>query len=280
MVINRTLSASAKNIFRFYIFFLFKKFDANISIKLINIVLFFKKKKTIFGICKKRNLFFVKNNKDQHYFHNLNRGFNLYYQGLKKREYQLIESYKLEHIKLRKNDLVIECGANYGDLWLYLKDKINPGNYITFEPGINEYKSLVNNAPFSKHVNKALGNENKILKFYINEKDADSSIIKPKNFESIRKIEVIRLDDFIAKEKINKIKLLKIEAEGFEPEILEGCKKSLRKISYIAIDGGNERGINLEETMSRQLNFLINNGFKLKEMNFKWGRALLYKSNN
>lgn len=277
---NRILSASAKNIFRFYLFLIIKKFNEKNSITLINIILYFKRKKTKFGLCKEKNLFFVKDNNNKHYFYNLNRGLNLYYQGLKEREYQIIDSYKLKHIKLRKNDLVIECGANYGDLWLYLKDKINPQNYITFEPGTNEYKSLINNAPYSKNINKALGNKNKILKFYVNEKDADSSIIKPINYEFTRKIEVLMLDDFIKKEKINKIKLLKLEAEGFEPEILEGCKKSLEKISYIALDGGNERGINLEETMSKQLNFLIKNGFKIKEINFKWGRALLYKPNN
>lgn len=278
MASHKILSASAKKIFRFYLFFIIKKLDAKISIKLINIILNLKNKKNFYGFCKKRNLFFVKDNENKHFFYNLHRGLDLYYQGLKAREYQIRDSYKLEHIKFKKNDLVIECGANYGDLWLFLKDKIHPQNYITFEPGINEYEALINNAPNSKNINKALGNHNKILKFYVNEKDADSSIIKPRNYQSIRKINVIKLDDFLKTLEIKKIKLLKLEAEGFEPEILEGCSKCLEKVSYIALDGGYERGIYLEETMSKQLNFLVNKGFKIKEINFKWGRALLYRT--
>ena len=72
---------------------------------------------------------------------------------------------------------------------------------------------------------------------------------------------------------------MKIEAEGFEPEILKGCDRNINKFSYIAIDGGNERGVNLEETMSLQLNFLMRKGYHIKGINLKWGRALLYNPN-
>ena len=33
-----------------------------------------------------------------------------------------------------------------------------------------------------------------------------------------------------------KVKLLKLEAEGFEPEILQGSNKVLNKIEYIGVD--------------------------------------------
>ena len=64
------------------------------------------------------------------------------------------------------------------------------------------------------------------------------------------------LNKFFKKSKLGKIKLLKLEAEGYEPEILLGANKILDKIEYIAIDGGYERGKNSEETLSSQLNFL------------------------
>lgn len=262
------------------LFFLVKKLNKFSFLKLINLILYLKKNSHCFGYCEEKKLYYVKDNSNKHYFSNRERGFGLYYQGLISRKEQLKNSYKLGHISFKKNDLVIDCGANYGDLWLFLKDKISSNNYISFEPGINEYKSLICNAPLSKNINEGLGDCNKFLDFYINEKDADSSVIKPIRFEKIKKIKVSKLDDFIDQKKIDKIKLLKIEAEGFEPEILKGCLKNINKFSYIAIDGGNERGVNLEETMSHQLNFLMNKGFKIKEINFNWGRALLYNSNH
>ncbi len=258
------------------LFFLLEILNKFYSIRLVNLILYLKKTNHYFGYCEEKKLYFICDNSKTHFFANRERGFSLYYQGLRSRINQLKDSYNLAHIKFKKDDLVIDCGANYGDLWLFLKDKINSNNYISFEPGINEFKSLISNAPNSQNINEGLGDSDKFLDFFVNEKDADSSVIKPIKFESIKTIKVSRLDDFIDEKKIDKIKLLKIEAEGFEPEILKGCEKNINKFSYIAIDGGNERGENLEETMTKQLNFLMSKGFQIKEINLKWGRALLY----
>lgn len=53
--------------------------------------------------------------------------------------------------------------------------------------------------------------------------------------------EAITLDDFIDKNKIEFIDLIKCDGEGSEPEILEGLKKNCKKIYYISIDTGPER---------------------------------------
>ena len=67
---------------------------------------------------------------------------------------------------------------------------------------------------------------------------------------------------------------MKLEAEGYEPEILLGAKDSIKNIDYIAIDGGYERGIKQEETFTILTNRLIENGFSIIFVNFKFGRAL------
>ena len=58
------------------------------------------------------------------------------------------------------------------------------------------------------------------------------------------------------------MKLLKIEAEGAEPEILMGIKNNLSKINYIAIDVSAERGENNSFTITECVNFLSKNNFK------------------
>ena len=85
---------------------------------------------------------------------------------------------------------------------------------------------------------------------------------------------MIKLDDLINKLAIKKIKLLKLEAEGFEPEIIEGASNVIPICEYIAIDGGYERGKKQEQTFTVITNQLIQNNFDIVDINFSWQRAL------
>ena len=102
-----------------------------------------------------------------------------------------------------------------------------------------------------------LGDSNCTKNFYYSPDDGDSSLIEISNFKSKLEIEVIKLDGFI-KSNIGdkKIKLLKLEAEGGEPEVLFGSKDKLNNIEYIAADVGPERGINKECTITDVVNYL------------------------
>jgi len=103
-------------------------------------------------------------------------------------------------------------------------------------------------------------NEEKI-NFYIKDYGADSSLIEPKDYLKKTEVDTITLDKFIS--DLNKpIKLLKIEAEGAEPEVLIGLSKELKKVNYIVVDCGFERGINSESTIRECSQYLINNNFE------------------
>tara|TARA_S200000501_G_scaffold138406_1_gene130786 strand:- start:5046 stop:5960 length:915 start_codon:yes stop_codon:yes gene_type:complete len=201
-----------------------------------------------------------------------------YKYGLKSRAYELAISYKLDQIVFEDNDIVIDCGANYGDLWLYFKFKNKSINYLAIEPGKDELKTLKRNIKDlnqfngnSKIYNFALGNENKETKFFYSPENADSSIIKPIKFLSTYKVKVKTLDTFFKEESLRnqKIKLLKLEAEGFEPEILYGGEKAIKNIEYIAADLGPERGVQKLVTLPDVTNFLLRKNFKIKSINEK-----------
>ena len=245
------------------------------SIYFYNIIFRLNRKNISFGFNRKKDLFYIKESSDKHYFSNKLRGFNLYSGGLVYRSNQISESYRLNKIIFKFEDIVIDCGSNYGDLWLYLKNKINICNYYTFEPGINEFKALIENVSNAKNYNLGLGECNSIKKFFLNEENADSSIIEPIEYQRIEEIKITSLNSFLINNQLEKIKLLKLEAEGYEPEILLGADKVLNKIEYIALDGGNERGKDLKETLSTQLNLLLKNNFEIIEIDLLWGRALL-----
>lgn len=249
-------------------------FNNQSSVYLENFILFCKKKNTKFYYDKKSKEFYVEEDSKKIFFSDKIRGFNLYREGLKKRAKFIFSSYRLEHIIFLKDDIVIDCGANYGDLALTLLKIINPSNYFGIEPGpsfIMLKKNVSNNSIL---INKALGKKNENLPFYVSETEADSSLIETSNFTNILNVPVIKLEDLIKEYNIKEIKLLKIEAEGYEPEILEGLGKSLKICKYIAIDGGYERGINKEQTFTTQTNYLINNGFEMVDIFLPYSRAL------
>ena len=275
MNIQSFLKKTLKSNFLKLTIFLISILKSKNSIYLYNLIFILKKRKLRFGYDKRHDLFFVNDFYKKQYFSNKIRGINLYSSGLEYRKLQIADSYKLSNIDFKYNDKVIDCGANYGDLWLYLSDKINVNNYIVFEPGINECRALKKNVPKNNIYNLGLGKKKSKINFYINEKDADSSVIEPMNYDKICEIQTTTLNIFLNNHKLELIKLLKLEAEGYEPEILLGSNRILHKIEFIAIDGGYERGKKLEETLSTQLKFLSKNNFEMIDINLKWGRAIL-----
>lgn len=227
-----------------------------------------------FGFSSEFDLYYVNEERIRQYFANWNRGITLYRSGVAARGRLLSESYMLDRLDWENDDVVIDCGTNYADLWIYLKERINPENYHTFEPGEGKYSSIVRNVPGANHNNIGLGNRNGTVTFYINDEDADSSVIQPSSYFDTAEVEISTLDSYVEKRGITSIKLLKLEAEGYEPEVMEGAESSLRLVDYVAIDGGNERGVDAKETFSWQVNFLTSRRFEMLEVNFKWGRAL------
>lgn len=134
---------------------------------------------------------------------------------------------------------------------------------------------LKNNVKRSENLfDMALGNVDSELVFYTATSKGDSSLIEPEVWTEKIVVQVIRLDSFIEEKQIPSIKLLKLEAEGFEPEILEGLGNMLDRCEYVAVDGGYERGVDREQTLTTCTNYLLSNGFEMVDIYFAWSRAL------
>ena len=253
--------------------------DPCLSLILENLYAIFNNKSVRFSYNQNRNIFIAKDKSYTRFYFNKVRFFRLYREGIKKRGQNIHKSYCLHNIKFNKNDIIIDCGANSGDLFIALEKNINSKNYIAIEPNPIDFESLALNCPKGKLINKALGDKNTKLDFYISSSRGDSSIIEPNIYEDIIRVDVIKIQDLVKDLQIKKIKLLKIEAEGFEPEILKGAEEILSLCEYIAVDGGYERGINQEQTFTRITNKLLQSNFEMHDINFPWCRAL-FKSLN
>ncbi len=197
-----------------------------------------------------------------------------YIKGFHERIQDLEKSYMLYRIDFKDGDLILDCGANVGDLKLWSKIK-NPNlRYIGFEPSPVEFKHLKKNISPSKAYNVGLWNKNDQLTFYVSSQGGDSSLIEPLEYDEQIKVKTIRLEDFINQ----KIKLLKLESEGAEPEILEGLGDKIKDIEYISADLGFERGLKEESTLVPVTNFLLNKSFELVEWTSYKRIAALYKN--
>lgn len=150
---------------------------------------------------------------------------------------------------LVKGDVAIDCGANVGNI----TDKLsmNGATVYAFEP--NPYAYNVLKKRFSKRRNvkcikSAVWDHNTIMKLYLHEMaDADqvawstgSSLMSSKSNVRNDKyitVKVIDLIEFIENIK-NRVKVLKIDIEGAEVEILEHIirRNLYKKIDYTIVE--------------------------------------------
>tara|TARA_B100001540_G_scaffold314622_1_gene340006 strand:+ start:645 stop:1526 length:882 start_codon:yes stop_codon:yes gene_type:complete len=186
------------------------------------------------------------------------------------------ESYCLDFIDFNNNDIVIDCGANVGELKLALNQRGVSIDYYAFEPDETVFKCLQLNSPDNTNNlhNIGLSNANATKILFIDSDGGNSSFI---DFGSKQKKEVesITLDSL----NLNKnIKLFKVEAEGFEPEVLYGSKNTLKIVDYISVDFGSERGKDQSNTVTEVNKFLYENNFSL--VSFSNFRTVgLYRNN-
>lgn len=225
---------------------------------LLNFRNFLKRKKIYFSFVN--GFYILKQEKKSWFFKNKYRLLRNV-DGLEKRAEQLHDIYQLKYIDINDRDLVIDVGANYGEFFnsfdLIIKKKIE---YISVEPSNNCYQCLKKNIPNHKHINSAIFNQNTKKRFYLCEDTADSSLIEPQKFSSFIEVKTKTLDEIINQD----VKLLKVEAEGAEPEIILNVKRIKFKIDFIVIDVSFERGKQKQSTEKRCLTILKSYGYSIK----------------
>jgi FkbM family methyltransferase len=196
-----------------------------------------------------------------------------YEYGVKKRAQSLADCYFLNEIEFNDGDIFLDCGANVGDLKIWFDlNNINI-NYVGFEPSPIEFDCLEENVKPCVVYNIGLWKEAGELEFFVSSQGADSSLIQPTSFDKKIKVPVGKLESYVS----STVKVLKLEAEGAEPEVLEGLGDKLRLIEYISADLGPERGIKCESTLVLVTNYLLERDFEL--INVSHGRiCALYKN--
>ncbi|CAN1593506.1 hypothetical protein MCEMKE138_00234 [Candidatus Pelagibacterales bacterium] len=131
---------------RNFLVIIYKFGNPNLSCKLQTFFLLLCGSKLRFYYDKHNKIYRACEGKVIKYFKNQQRGFAMYGYSLFKRGKLLFKSYCLQHIKFHKNDIVIDCGANYADLFLELKNKILiKNNYVMIDLNGPAYRALYKN---------------------------------------------------------------------------------------------------------------------------------------
>ena len=182
----------------------------------------------------------------------------VHHEDLLKRIY---ETYCLHHLEFSNGDIVIDCGANVGELYVsFLYNNINV-DYIGIEPDSKTFECLTKNAKGedNKFFKTALSNKIGKKEFYLDNYGGNSSLEKFDNVKS-RTLHTNTIDNL---DLPTKIKLLKLDAEGHELEVFQGAKGTLSNVEFIAVDYGFEKGLDQSSTIVEVNNFLLENNFEL-----------------
>ncbi len=202
----------------------------------------------------------------------LNRTFNNYLRGAKNRLNNLGDSaYLLHNITFSNNPIIIDCGANIGELYFYLRymRNISSPTYIAFEPSPQEYICLSSNINNNFSFEKALSSKVSKSFFSVIPETADGHLVSSREKDAtyndrLIDVEVTTIDNEIKQLGLfgKRVELLKLEAEGSELDVLKGSVETLPFIDYIAADLGFEKNDG-SSSLPEVTNFLTSMGFEL-----------------
>src|SRR5262249_21539557 len=122
-------------------------------------------------------------------------------------------------------------GANVGLMTLAAAGAVTArGHVYAFEPVPACYEALLRNLELNgidhvTAVRKALGSRPETLTIYeqLRSNRGSSSLLKPARFAGTATAQVMTLDDFLAERQVGPVAMLKVDVEGWEPEVLRGA---------------------------------------------------------
>lgn len=135
-------------------------------------------------------------------------------------------------VKPKNQEVIIDGGAFDGDtVKLFISLNLEDIEIHSFEPAISNYKIL---EEFTTQLgrkglfvnNLGLGDEN--IELFMKTDEVPHEGYKVEN-EGNEKISIITIDEYLRRNRIGKVNLIKMDIEGFELNALKGAKKSILK---------------------------------------------------
>ena len=195
--------------------------------------------------------------------------------GVMRRVDRLASAYHLDAIDVLPGGTFIDCGANIGELGLWAR--MHGLSYVAFEPETLEARccDLNNFGGRPETERKALWKETATLSFHSRPETSDGSVFDMGDPISRVDVSAVTLDDAVdLSNGSGGTVIFKVEAEGAEPEVLEGASKTLSSVDWVAIDCGYERGREQAHTFVETNVFLHDCGFRPLRADLRRGTML------
>lgn len=134
---------------------------------------------------------------------------------------------------LRQSDTFIDVGCNIGVISTFASRLVGPGGaIISFEPEPELYRRLLENLALNGSDNVhpfplAMGSASGRAKLYpCSPNKGHTSLVRPNSVEpEAEEVEVGTLDEFIALHNVPGVRMVKIDVEGWELEVLKGARR-------------------------------------------------------
>ena len=164
------------------------------------------------------------------------------------------------------NHVIYDIGANRGYFTLAILSHTPNAKIFAFEPNPEIITKLMANLDLNKArgqvrvIKYALGAEKGVSQFNIACSDSASSIIfthaknRGNGVKSVMEIQVESIDNLVSKKRLPGPNHIKIDTEGFEADILDGAKNTIKKYRpYVYAEIHVEDGLKTNEQQIRQI---------------------------
>ncbi len=135
-------------------------------------------------------------------------------------------------LKFLNNKDFLDCGAYIGDSALIFEKYYNPRKVYSFEPDDENYNLLLNTMKLNdlkkvKPIKLGVGSYDNFANFF---HSTGASHITDENSET--QIKITSIDKFVFDNNID-VGLIKIDVEGYELEVLEGAKRTIKEFKPV-----------------------------------------------
>ena len=175
-------------------------------------------------------------------------------------------------------ETVFDVGANVGQSARKFRGAFPHARIHCFEPVDGIYRTLKDSFardPRTHCHRLALGSSAHTGRIYLTDHATTSSLIQPEDARGYEDVEVVTIDAFAAANGIARIDLLKIDAEGFDLEVLKGADGMLstQRVAFVLVEVGFHPGDERHVLFDSARDLLMARGFHvygIYDQNLEW----------
>jgi FkbM family methyltransferase len=161
---------------------------------------------------------------------------------------------------------ILDVGANDGVSAIKFLDAFPTATIHSFEPVTKTFDILRRNVARHKEIychQLALGAKPGVAQIYLTEHSTMSSLVRPDTPLGEESVRITTVDDFAVEHHIERIDLLKVDAEGFDLEVLHGAERMLQAgdVAFVLAEVGFHRGDDRHVLFDDVRDFLVPKGF-------------------